>query len=140
MTRRSERIHQFRGPLWQRLALMAVVVAGCAAQGTSGIAASGTGTITVPAGREFVISRDANPTTGYQWRLGTPPDAQVVTLVRDEYQPAPDPRPGAPGVQVWTFKAVGAGTTTLVFEYARPWETGVEPARRDTVTVRGEGQ
>lgn len=136
------RVNVLRGrltPVWQAVLLSAALVAGCAAKGTTGIAASGTGTVTVPAGREFVVSRDANPTTGYQWRLGAPLDEQVVTLVRDEYQPAPSTRPGAPGVQLWTFKAVGAGTTTLIFEYVRPWETGVAPARRDTVTVRVEG-
>jgi len=140
MTRQLQGVRVRPASVWWRLAFVAVVAAGCAAKGTAGIAASAARTVTVPAGREFVITRDANPSTGYQWRLGAPVDERIVTLLHAEYQPAREPRPGAPGAQVWTFKAVGAGTTTLVFEYVRPWETGVAPARRDEVTVTVEGR
>ncbi|MCK6555652.1 protease inhibitor I42 family protein [Candidatus Binatia bacterium] len=125
---------------WPRWFLVAAVAAGCAAGGTGEIAAGGTAKVTVPAGREFVVSRDSSPSTGYKWRLAAPLDARVIELVRDEYQPGPESRLGAPGVQLWTFKAVGPGTATLILEYARPWETGVAPARRDEVTVTVESR
>ena len=115
--------------------LLVLGLAGCASRGVAGIASGQTGTMSVPVGREFMITRDANPSTGYTWRLATPPDPAVLTLVRSEYAPSVQPRPGAPGAQVWTFKTVAPGKVTLVFEYVRPWETDVAPARRDEVTV-----
>jgi predicted secreted protein len=36
---------------------------------------------------------------------------------------------GAGGVETWTFQAMGKGATTLVFEYARPFEKNVPPAK-----------
>lgn len=120
-------------------ACIAAAVAGCVlATGRGDVAPGATGTVTVAQGREFMITRDANPGTGYRWQLAAPPDERVVTLVRSEFTPGAPDRAGAPGVQVWTFRAVAPGETTLVFEYVRPWETGVPPARRDEVTVRVE--
>lgn len=43
--------------------------------------------------------------------------------------------PGIGGEEVWTFKAVGKGTTELSLEYGRSWEEGVEPAKTFTLTV-----
>ena len=34
---------------------------------------------------------------------------------------------GAGGKEVWTFKGVRPGETTVELEYVRPWEAGVEP-------------
>ena len=34
---------------------------------------------------------------------------------------------GAGGQEVWTFKAIEPGETTIDMEYVRPWETGIEP-------------
>jgi len=31
---------------------------------------------------------------------------------------------GAPGEEVWTFKALKKGTSTIALEYSRPWEGG----------------
>ncbi|MFC1983316.1 protease inhibitor I42 family protein, partial [Chloroflexota bacterium] len=36
----------------------------------------------------------------------------------------PPPPPGTPGQEVWTFKALKKGTTTVFMEYSRPWEGG----------------
>ena len=34
---------------------------------------------------------------------------------------------GAGGKEIWTFKGVSPGETTITLEYVRPWETGVQP-------------
>lgn len=97
---------------------------------------SGIGTITVREGREFTLALDANPTTGYEWRLARPPDAAVVQLLGQEYRPDLPRRIGSGGTSLWTFRAAGAGETGVTFEYLRPWESGVPPIRTETFAVR----
>mgnify|MGYP001612604982 FL=1 len=85
--------------------------------------------IEVEAGARFSLTLDANPTTGYQWRLVQPADEGVVKLAGTQYTPRTPGLPGGGGAQVWTFQAVAPGTTTIQLEYVRPWEGGVAPAR-----------
>ena len=91
--------------------------------------------IEVIAGKEFVISLESNPTTGYSWDFSSPPDPEVVELLDAAYRPPATPRIGAGGKQVWTFRAVGPGETGIALKYLRPWEEGVPPARRAVFTV-----
>jgi predicted secreted protein len=88
--------------------------------------------IEVQAGEEFSIALASNRTTGYQWRLVTPLDEQIVQAVGSEYVSPAASRPGAGG------KEVGAGKTEIALQYLRPWEAGVAPAEtaRYVVVVR----
>jgi predicted secreted protein len=36
----------------------------------------------------------------------------------------PPPPPGTPGQDVWTFKALKAGESTVSIAYSQPWEGG----------------
>ncbi|RIE07392.1 protease inhibitor I42 family protein [Candidatus Cryosericum odellii] len=86
-------------------------------------------------GKTFTIALDANATSGYNWTQTTK-NTNVVEYVDIAYVAV------APGAQVvggsgtvtFTFKAVGKGTTTISFAYARPWES-VPPAQTRTITV-----
>lgn len=84
---------------------------------------------------EFSIILVSNPTTGYSWSFTVPLDDKVITLTGDEFLPPDNLRKGAPGKQLWTFRAVGEGETTISLEYVRPWEKGKPPARSMTFTV-----
>jgi inhibitor of cysteine peptidase len=42
---------------------------------------------------------------------------------------------GAAGKELWTFKALQDGTSTIRLEYIRPWEAGAPPAETFTLTV-----
>jgi predicted secreted protein len=42
---------------------------------------------------------------------------------------------GAGGKEIWTFKALGSGKTTIDMEYVRPWEKRVEPVDRANFLV-----
>jgi len=83
------------------------------------------------AGREFTIELRANWTTGYQWQLRWPRDESFIKAVRREYirPESGQPRVGAGGKEVWTFKAVKPATTLLSFKYTRPWEKNAVPAK-----------
>ena len=86
-------------------------------------------------GREFQIALQANPTTGYKWELVESLDESKVKLARSEYRRNEPARVGSGGVEVWTFRAVGAGTTSLSFKYVRPWEKTGPPADTRTFKV-----
>ena len=88
---------------------------------------------------EFSIILESNPTTGYSWTFSAPPDNKVIELTDDEFIPPDNLRKGAPGKQLWTFRARGEGETTISLAYVRPWEKGKPPVRAVTfdVTVKG---
>jgi predicted secreted protein len=52
-------------------------------------------------------------------------DRSALKLVKSEYisgKNKPNMRVGAPGKQVWHFKALKAGQTNIYFKYVREWE------------------
>jgi inhibitor of cysteine peptidase len=100
------------------------------------VARSGGKRIEVTVGSEFTISLESNASTGYSWEL-TSTLPTWLELVSSEYIPgqAPPGWVGVPGVEKWTFRASGAGTTTLTFEYRQPWATGEPPAQQETLVV-----
>lgn len=79
--------------------------------------------IEVPAGQEFTITLESNPTTGFSWQLSGPLDESVVQLVGSSYNSGQPGLPGAGGEEIWTFQSVGTGETSITLEYRRPWET-----------------
>lgn len=91
--------------------------------------------IEVTAGNEFKIVIDSNPSTGYHWdRIGDL-DESIVQFVSSEYRAAGPAMPGSGGREVWTFKAVAPGETTVVLGYYPPSNDPVEPAQTVTFTI-----
>lgn len=78
--------------------------------------------IQVTTGQPFTIVLDSNRTTGYQWQLAKPLDASILQQVDNVYEAPQTNLAGAGGKELWTFKAVGKGKTTIDFQYVRPWE------------------
>jgi inhibitor of cysteine peptidase len=91
--------------------------------------------IEVLVGEEFAITLESNRTTGYQWQLARPLDEAIVRLVGSEYKLPETRRLGAGGKEVWTFKVVGQGQTTIEMVYLRVWEKDVPPIKRATFTL-----
>ncbi len=68
----------------------------------------------------------SNPTTGFSW-TETARIANASILEQTENKlilPEGKNLVGSPGNQVWTFKALQKGTTTVNMDYSRPWEGG----------------
>ena len=75
----------------------------------------------VSVGQCFKVILTSNPTTGLTWEL-VQPDSDVLSLGGSDYV-APDKKlAGAPGKQVFYFRAERVGEQTLNFECRRSWE------------------
>ena len=82
---------------------------------------------------------ESNPSRGYSWELAGPLDEAIVTSLGSDHEAADGDAVGAPGTQDLSFKAVGAGTTTIALQYVRPWETDVAPAETKDYAVNVSG-
>ena len=80
-------------------------------------------------GKTFIVTLESNPTTGYQWQLNKSFDKKYVELIKSEFKRSKTDLVGAPGTEIWTFKALKSGTIKLSFKYARSWEKDVAPIK-----------
>jgi len=91
----------------------------------------------VQSGEIFEVKLCSNPTTGFQWSLEAQiSDTVIIIQEANEFigpESEPPPPPGTPGQEVWTFKALKQGSSTIYLEYSRPWEGGEK--KEWTVTV-----
>jgi inhibitor of cysteine peptidase len=85
--------------------------------------------VTVRKGQTFALTLRSNPTTGYIWQLGKPPEDGVIQFIDNQYRGDKSGLVGAGGREIWTFKAVGTGETTIDLKYVRPWEKNTAPAK-----------
>jgi inhibitor of cysteine peptidase len=73
-------------------------------------------------GGELTVTLGSNPTTGYQWSEDAEiSDESIVGQTNHEFIAPETDEPGTPGEEVWTFKALKRGTTTILLEYIRSW-------------------
>ncbi len=86
--------------------------------------------ITAQAGETFDIILPSNPSTGYHWELVRDLDKGTIELVAQDYIAEEPVKPGSGGVDVWTLRAVNAGSTTIELGYFPPDE---EPDPFETV-------
>lgn len=91
--------------------------------------------IEVSTGQEFNVRLKANHTTGYRWIVTQPPSESVVTFAWKLYNEPDNQMPGAPGEEIWGFKAVAPGTATLQLSYVRPFEKDAPPAQEATYQI-----
>lgn len=115
--------------------LSAVFLAACGAAALRlGAGADGT-KVRVGRGETMVVSLDSNPTTGYDWYVEGALPSQLTTAADEFKSGASSGVVGAGGVRTITYRAVASGTGALRLVYIRPWEVGVAPAKRFTLTV-----
>ena len=87
------------------------------------------------AGTSFTITLRANMSTGYQWQLAEPLDETMLQLVGTEYIPYRTQRLGADGKQLFTFKALRPGETSIFFKYVREGEKDKPPEKEQTINI-----
>jgi inhibitor of cysteine peptidase len=86
--------------------------------------------VKVRPGDEFSISLTSNPSTGYLWQMTLPEGDKTVTFLGSEHAVSQTGMVGAPGQEIFKFKAVTAGEVKADFVYRRPWETITAPPRK----------
>jgi inhibitor of cysteine peptidase len=79
----------------------------------------------------------SNPTTGFLWsETAQITDQAVLQQTAHEMVSAEDQDVvGAAGSEVWTFKALKKGESTVSMEYSRPWEGGEKGEWTFSLTV-----
>jgi inhibitor of cysteine peptidase len=95
------------------------------------------GQIEVELGKLLVVTLESNPSTGYQWELVENNDSVLMQFGQSEFKPSENTNPrtvGAGGWEIFRFKAVSAGQTTLELVYHRSWED-TEPLKTFAIQV-----
>jgi len=77
-------------------------------------------------GGTLEVALCSNPSTGNDWTDPVIAEPKIVEQLDREFRPPESGAPGAPGLEVWTFRAATKGSTTLRFAYGRPWTAGEE--------------
>lgn len=93
-------------------------------------------TISVKPGTVFSIELKSNPTTGYQWQVKEL-NKYFLELESSTFIPALNENTnivGSGGVELWSFKAIKPGQTSISFFYSRSWENK-KPIQKKTFNV-----
>lgn len=84
--------------------------------------------------QQFQIVLKSNPSTGYCWNVSYNP--KYLKLVSQEYVSSNiDGMVGAPGKQIFTFKALKIGETSVTCNYLRTWENQIVKTEQYKVKI-----
>lgn len=122
------------------VALLALALAGCGPDDTIDLTEDDAGVTKVAqVGDRVVVRLAGNPSTGFTWTRTAPANEDLDTsplepIEEGEWEfPTGGHLPGEPGICLFEYAVVGAGTVALSYEYARSWEG--EPAKTFTVSI-----
>jgi inhibitor of cysteine peptidase len=96
-------------------------------------------TLEMSIGDTLTLGLGSNPTTGFSWAEQTLiSDKAVMEQTNHEFVGPATNALGAAGKEIWTYRALKAGTTQISTEYSRPWIGGekAEWTFNLTVTVK----
>ena len=92
--------------------------------------------VEIAAGGTLTVTLESNQTTGFQWELKSVGDTSVLQSQGGTYNAPEDTgMVGAGGEEVWTFKALKSGTSSLSMEYSQPWDGGTKAGQTFDLTV-----
>jgi predicted secreted protein len=84
-------------------------------------------TVTLASGGTLTVTLESNITTGYSWNETSEiSDLTVMQQTDHKYQPPATVAVGAGGTEIWNFKALKEGTSTITMRYRRPNEPPIE--------------
>jgi predicted secreted protein len=95
--------------------------------------------IEVWAGEAFDVSLEALGPAGYTWMPDAAEPVGRVEYLGDSWEEPPSDRVGAPGRQVFHFRAVAPGRALIRFAYRRSWEPEPAEIRQVSVVIREGG-
>lgn len=126
---------------WIALVAAAALLAACGDDGGTTVELDATDSlseVSLDVGDQLDVSLEANPTTGYSWELGPLPEG--LELVSSEFEEPGGSLVGAPGMQLFVFDVVGAGSGILRFEYVRVFDDPIiaEEIVEYSLTIDGD--
>ena len=89
----------------------------------------------IAVGGTLTVTLDSNQTTGYSWELKEIGDTSILQKTDNKYVAPTSGLMGAGGKEVWNFKALKAGNTTLSMGYSQPWAGGQKDAKSFNLTI-----
>ena len=96
----------------------------------------------VEVGELLMVTLCSNPTTGFSWsETANISDTSILEQVSHEFIPpqsGQSSQTGAAGQEVWVFRALEEGTSTVDMEYSRPWQGGEQAVWTFELTVTVE--
>jgi len=78
-----------------------------------------TGEFEVEVGDKIRLELCSNRTAGFAWSAEIDDEDVLAEEDYDYTEPGSDEVLGAPGTEIWTFEAVGIGTTEVTMEYSQ---------------------
>jgi inhibitor of cysteine peptidase len=91
--------------------------------------------IDIAIGGTLTVTLDSNQTTGFSWELKEIGDTNILQKMDSKYVAPTSNMVGAGGKEVWNFKALKGGTTTLSMDYSQPWAGGQKDVKSFNLTV-----
>ena len=70
----------------------------------------------------IVICLEENPSTGYQWHLGTV-NSKIIEFLDSDYSPTPGAAVGGGGKLTFRFRAKSPGIGKIQLKLQRSWES-----------------
>lgn len=93
-------------------------------------------TILVNSGSSFELRLPSQIGTGYRWQLLDSLDERHVSLISQGYERGTADLDGGEEEEVWVFKALQQGKTTITLFYQAAWQKEVDPmAKQKRVSV-----
>lgn len=87
------------------------------------------GSVRLLIGGGLTVILYSNPSTGFSWsKLAQISDQTVLMQIDHKCLPPTSDLVGAGGQEVWTFKTLNEGSSTIYLEYSQPWEGGIKAA------------
>ena len=85
--------------------------------------------VALAAGKQLILTLNANGPTGYTWNLSAISDANIIRKVRNTYEAPADGLP----ISTWYFETLAAGTATISMKEFRAKEP--DPVNTFEITV-----
>lgn len=93
--------------------------------------------IRLSTGKTVSLAYKETPSTGYTWAVDRAASRglDVVSVEDGGHRPG-RAVPGAPGIRLWTLRALKPGHADIVFVLRRPWEPVAVETRRAQIDVQ----
>lgn len=86
-------------------------------------------------GDKIKLELCSNMTAGFEWTADIDDENVLAEEDYDYVEPEDSEIVGAAGTEVWTFEAVGEGTTEVHMEYSQTWQGGIKEEWMYILTV-----